>query len=97
MEESFRGWVEKQIDDLLDIENNNVLESVISFSESFPIKSTEDFCFGLILGFIYCSIDSDIRLLFERKPTDAEIEEARKIIFRRANEIKSTIKLVMSK
>jgi hypothetical protein len=47
LESEFRGRVEKELDRLLKPE---VIDMIVKISKNLPLKSSEEFCFGYIVG-----------------------------------------------
>ena len=94
MESELRGRVEKEMDRLLKPE---VINMVVKLTKNLPIKSTEDFCFGYIVGDLIVGTFEEARVRYGREPTPEEINEALNIITRRTMEIKGAIKFATSK
>jgi hypothetical protein len=95
MEVTLRGFVEKEIDSLIVPE---ILEKLVMwFQTTYPIKSTEDSLFGFIVGAIFGRFATIIAITYHRFPNDGEFKEFMELLERRTMEIKSKIKLAMSK
>jgi len=94
MESAFRGHLEKELDDMLKPES---IDKIVNYSKVFPLKSVEDFSFGVIIGFILTATIAEAEMRYGRNATDEEMMEALNIAYRRAMEIKGAIKYAMGK
>lgn len=94
MESEYRGRVEKELDRLLKPE---VIDMIVKISKDLPLKSSEDFCFGYIVGDIIVGTFEEARVRYGREPTSEELNEALNIISRRTMEIKGAIKFATGK
>lgn len=94
MESAFRGYVEKELDSMLTPE---AIDKIVAYSKYFPLHTVEDFCFGVIVGFILTATVAVAKMLYGRDATDEEMMEAMNIVDRRAMEIRGAIKLAMGK
>ena len=100
MDKTLREKIEKEIDDLIKLEN---LEGIIgSFAENiygfpFPAGDPNPSWFASVVGMLFLSFRGIVELWYRRQPTADEVREFREVIERRAGEIKSQIKLALSK
>lgn len=94
MESVFRGYVGKEVDSMVTPE---AIDKIIVYSKNFPLHKVEDFCFGVIVGFILTATVAGAKMLYGRDATDKEMMEAMNMVNRRAMEIKGAIKLAMGK
>ena len=97
MEPSFRGMIEKDIDNLLAEELDDLKEVYAKhIQENFIVKSVEDVLFGWMLGMVHSDVDNWFLAKFHRNPTAEEIKEFWEIIVRRGPEIQTKVKLTLS-
>lgn len=94
MESVFRGFVEKELDDMLKQES---LQNMISYSKEFPLKTVEDFCLGVIVGFIITTAVAEGRIRYGRDPSNKEMLEALNMVERRTMEIGTATKMAINK
>lgn len=86
--------MEKEIDNMVSLDS---IDKWIAYSEFFPLNTVEDFCFGVIVGFILTASMAIARTLYGRDATEEEMKEVMNIIERRTMEIRGNIKLATSK
>ena len=94
VEYKLRGWVEKELDKLVQPE---YIDNIVAISRRFPLKSTDDFCFGFIVGCINHGSQAQALFYFKREITREEWDEVMEIIERRTMEIRGKIKLALGR
>ena len=96
MEPTLRGFVEQVIDEGL---KSDHLENARTLIRSFEplVKSEADAIFGHLVGTIRISLFYYVLALYNRTPTQDEINQVVEIIHRRASEIRSKIFVATTK
>lgn len=90
MEYKLRGWVEKELDRLMQPE---ILANLVAISTRFPLNQTEDFVFGYIIGCINHGSQAQTLLYFKREMSREEWNEVMEIVERRTLEIRGKISM----
>jgi len=83
-----RGVCEQYIDCKL---ADGEIEKIKALLErlDLPTKSREDAALGVFLGIIYSQIDNHYMLMYNRFPSESEVEDYNRILQRRAPEIRA--------
>ena len=95
MERTLRGMLEQELDSLIKLET---LEKTNQwFGLLTPMHTKEDALFGFVVGALFSRFLSIMEMEYRREPNDNELKEFFEIIERRTIDIKSQIKLALSK
>lgn len=88
MDPLLRGVCEQYIDCKL---ADGEIEKIKALLErlDLPTKSREDAALGVFLGIIYSQIDNHYMLMYNRFPSESEVEDYNRILQRRAPEIRA--------
>lgn len=74
------------------VSNTEEISQIVRSLGNIPVKSRDDFAFGIAIGRIYNSFHYQTRRAVKRSATKEEFEEFLGVLAKRASEIKKALK-----
>lgn len=95
MRAEIRGIIEQTIDYAISDEQMSIYQQFFKTLKPY-VQSQEDAVFGFVVGSVITSIINFFFTVFRKKLTPNEIEETRRIIYRRIHEIRSRVLVTLT-